>query len=114
MVCTTTAPSVESLTKLKWHAAASASAPASAPDGDPFDVFFVNQRKELVKLFWMDRQGKAKPYGAVASGKRKRQRTRPGAVWLITDQSDQPLGHFVVGDRTAQALIPPGSQESDG
>jgi hypothetical protein len=27
-------------------------------------------------------------------------------VWLITDESDKPLGHFTVGDRTARAEIP--------
>lgn len=100
------APSVESLTQLKWRAAADSDAPASKPDGDPFDVFFINQRRVAVKLFWMDRQGKPKLYATIEAGKRQRQQTRPGAVWLITDQADQPLGHFTVGDRTARAAIP--------
>ncbi len=98
--------SVESLPKLPWHAAADAPAPASKPDGDPFDVVFVNQRKNPVKLSWMDRQGKPKHYGTIAAHKRKRQNTRPGAVWLITDSTDKPLGHFVIDDRSAQCVIP--------
>ncbi len=99
------APTVESLPKLKWHPASEAPAPASKPDGNTFDVVFVNQRAEAVNLFWMDRQGQPKPYGVIAAGKRKRQNTRPGAVWLVTDSTDKPLGHFRVGDRSAQAVI---------
>jgi len=99
-------PTDESLTKLKWHTAAGATVPASKPDGDPFDVVFFNEREAPVNLYWMDRQGEPKPYGAIAPGRRKRQRTRPGAVWLITDLRHKPLGYFVVDDRTARAMIP--------
>ncbi|GAB5405841.1 MAG: hypothetical protein Aurels2KO_40720 [Aureliella sp.] len=100
-------PSVESLAKLTWHPAASKPAPASKPDGGTFPVFFTNKRRQAVELFWMDRDGKPKSYGEVASGARKSQQTRPGAVWMIQDTEDKvQLGHFVVGDRTAQAVIP--------
>lgn len=68
---------------------------------------FINRREIAVSLIWMDTQGQPKPYGSIAAGKRKRQSTRPGAVWLITDDADKPLGHFVVDDRTAQAIIRP-------
>lgn len=98
--------SVESLTKLPWHPAPDNTAPASKPDGNPFDVFFINRGAQTVKLFWMDRQGQPRLYAEIAAGERKRQQTRPGAVWLITDSHDTPLGHFVVDDRTAQAVIP--------
>lgn len=101
------AASDDSLAKLVWHAAADGAAPASKPDGDPFDVVFINRREHTVKLFWMDRQGQPRPYGEISAGDRKRQQTRPGAVWLVTDASDNPLGHFIVDDRTAQAVIQP-------
>ncbi len=99
-------PSDASLTKLEWQVATNETAPASQPDGNPFQVVFINQSEATVKLHWMDRSGKPKLYGEIESGQRQRQQTRPGAVWLITDESDQSLGHFVVGDRTAQAIIP--------
>lgn len=99
-------PSVESLTKLAWQAS-DTDAPASRPDGNPFPVFFENRRPSSVELFWMDREGKPRSYGGIESGKRKQQRTRPGAVWMIADgKTNQPLGYFIVGDRTAQAIIP--------
>ncbi len=99
-------PHDKSLPKLKWHVAAGSSAPASKPDGTPFDVVFFNDRRAAVNLYWMDRQGKPQPYGTVASGQRRRQSTRPGAVWFITDSQDSPLGYFVVDDRSARGLIP--------
>jgi arylsulfatase A-like enzyme len=99
-------PSDKSLIQLKWHPSSDTAAPPSSPDGNPFEVVFVNNRPDPVNLLWIDRQGKPKPYGMIAAGKRQRQNTRPGAVWSVTDSSDQPLGHFVVGDRAARAVIP--------
>ncbi len=107
-------PKDESLPRLAWRPAEDAQAPPSKPDGPSFDVVFINRNKAPVKLHWIDRAGNPKLYGAIAAGKRKRQRTRPGAVWLITDSSDRPLGHFIVGDRTARAEIPKRSRKTGG
>ncbi len=79
--------------------------PASRPDEGLFDVNFINERKQPVQLFWMDRQGVPKPYGTIPAGKLKRQRTRPGAVWLPQDTQGTKLGHFVIGDRSAKAVL---------
>ncbi len=100
-------PSVESLTKLVWQPASQKAAPPSRPDGDPFRVVFINESKQAVQLKWMNREGVPKLYGEIGAHQRQRQRTRPGAVWLITDKDGQPLGHFTIGDRTARAIIPP-------
>ena len=100
-------PSEDSLTKLKWHPVTDEPVPASKPDGNPFRVVFINKRDTPVELYWMDRSGKPKSYGGIEAGKRKRQQTRPGAVWQIADEAETPLGYFVVDDRTAQAIVPP-------
>jgi arylsulfatase A-like enzyme len=100
------APSDGSLTRLPWHIATVEETPASKPVGDPFDVVFVNQRKESVGLFWMDSKGQPKPYGEIEAGQRKRQMTRPGAVWMLTDHNNKTLGYFVVDDRSARAIVP--------
>ncbi len=100
-------PSVESLAKLDWVPAGDAATPASKPDGNPFPVFFTNMQRTAVDLVWMSPEGTSKSYGSIAPGARQQQQTRPGAVWMIRDsQTSRPLGHFVVGDRTAQAVIP--------
>ncbi|MEM8911076.1 MAG: sulfatase-like hydrolase/transferase [Planctomycetota bacterium] len=97
--------SVASLPKLAWNPINRNVAPASKPDGDPFDVVFSNQTGHPVKVFWMDRKGKPKPYGTLEAGWSKPFRTRPGAVWMIADSDATPLGYFSVGDRAAHAVV---------
>jgi arylsulfatase A-like enzyme len=112
-------PSVDSLAKLTWHPATEEVAPPSKPDGNPFPVHFINKQRQAVELFWMSPEGQAKSYGLIESGKTVFQQTRPGAVWAVgkpsTDQQPSSFvadparvqaGHFVIGDRPAQAVIP--------
>jgi len=103
-------PKVESLPALKWTLlAAGKTAPPSKPDGNRFDVVFINRRDHEVTLYWMDREGGRKRYAVIAPGKYYRQQTRPGAVWMITraESNDSPaIGYFTVGDRAARAVIP--------
>ncbi len=101
-------PSLEALPALTWIPARSGKAtPPSRPDGNPFDVTFLNQRENPVELFWMTRDGDRKSYGLIAPGKTRRQQTRPGAVWQVASpENGEPLGHFVVGDRKARAEVP--------
>lgn len=100
-------PSVTSLAKLRWHPAGNEAAPPSKPEGNPFPVHFINKRRQAVELFWIDPEGQAKSYGMIEAGKTKSQQTRPGAVWGIgAPNAAGMLGHFVIGDRTAQAVIP--------
>jgi arylsulfatase A-like enzyme len=56
-------PSDKSLAKLKWHPSGDAAVPPSVPDGNPFDVVFINNQPKPVNLHWIDRQGQPKPYG---------------------------------------------------
>jgi hypothetical protein len=99
-------PSVESLISLKWQVVKNQPIPVSKPDGSTFSVHFLNKSDQTVKLFWRDLQGGQKFYADIAPGKQKTQSTRPGAVWLMTDEDEKPLGYFRVGDRTAKAIVP--------
>lgn len=95
-----------SLTQLSWHPASEGPAPASRRDGRSFDVFFFNERSTAVRLFKMGSDGEPEPFGEIAAGAQKKQSTGPGEIWQIADLSGQLLGHFVVDDRTARAMIP--------
>jgi len=97
---------VESLPKLRWRPKTGDPVPPSRPDSNPFDVVFVNGSKNAVKLFWIDREGKPKFYRDMKPGQQSRQQTRSGAVWMIGNEKSEPLGHFVVGDRAARAVVP--------
>lgn len=97
---------VASLPDLPWHPASKTSVPPSKPDGGTFDVVFVNRHSATVELCWMSPDGLPKSYGEIGPGSTKRQATRPGAVWMIRDVNKKSLGFFLVGDRTAKAVIP--------
>lgn len=104
-------PKDESLPKLKWHAAGRSPVPASQPDGPTCDIVLFNQRKDQVNIYVMDPDGNRKSRGSIPTGWRIHRSTQPGSVWLITDLTDDPLGYFVVGDRTARGIIPSPSDE---
>ena len=103
-------PKVDTLPALKWKPlAVGEKAPLSKPDGNPFDVVFINRSARKVELFWMDRTGGHKPYALIVPGAQYAQQTRPGAVWMIAEaegKTGRNLGYFEVGDRAARAVVP--------
>lgn len=96
---------IVSLPELKWHPS-HLPAPPSKPDGGTFDVVFINEQKRPVELCWMTPGGDPKSYGQIAAAGQKRQATRPGAVWMVRDADQKTIGHFVIGDRSAKAIVP--------
>lgn len=103
------APSIDALPALAWHPASEEPVPSSRPDGTPFDVHFINNTSEAARLSWLSTTGERKHYADIPAGQRRSQRTRPGAVWLITSADDEPLGYFRIGDRSSKAVIPAGN-----
>jgi arylsulfatase A-like enzyme len=97
-----------SLPELTWHSASQGDTPPSKPDGNPFDVTFVNSREHPVELIGLTPDGGTKTYSLIDAAKTKRQQTRPGATWEIRSQNGTRLGYFIIGDRTAKAVIPDG------
>ena len=99
-------PSVKSLPELPWVSEKKRERiPASAPDGSSFECYFINKTKLDAKLHWMDRNGKPRFYALIKPGEQQRQSTRPGAVWMISDSSDRPMGYFRIDDRSARGII---------
>jgi len=102
-------PSLKVLPQLKWMPLTEGQrAPASNPDGNRFEVIFVNKREHPVEVFWMDRTGGRKSYALIDSGVNFTHQTSPGAVWMISavdDNGGEALGYFRVGDRSARAVI---------
>lgn len=100
------APKDSALITLEWHAKGADPVPPSKPDGNPFEVVFINGHTTSIRLFRVESSGEFTPHGKIDPEQRKRQKTRPGDVWLVTDQAEAPLGYFVVGDRSARAVVP--------
>ncbi len=99
-------PAEDDYPLLAFQLARDSPAPASKPAGKKFDVLFINRSENPVKLSWVNPEGKPLPYGEIAVGMRQRQSTRRGAVWLISDQDDKPLGHFQIQGEPSCAVIP--------
>jgi arylsulfatase A-like enzyme len=98
---------VESLPGLEWRPVKDGAVPPSVPDGNAFDVVFVNKAGRGLELFWQDRTGGAKSYGQIPAGESRSMRTRPGAVWSLREPASETVsGYFVIGDRPAKAIIP--------
>jgi arylsulfatase A-like enzyme len=95
---------VGSLGELGWHPGDDA--PPSKPDGNPFIVHFINQSENPVLLWWMTPTDGKKKYGEIKPTKSRKQQTRPGAIWMVTDLQEKQLGWWQVGDRTARAVVP--------
>lgn len=94
---------------LTWHPADGRALPQSNPAGDYQNITFTNARTDSVELVWLGADESRKSYRTLKQGEAFSVRTRPGAVWLVLDTKQQPLGHFVVESRAgkaAKAVVP--------
>jgi len=92
---------------MKWMPyGATETPPAKSIPGSSIQVTFINKAKKTVKLVWIDYGGGQKLYGEISAGGKREQNTYAKAVWLITDLSDKPLGHFVTTKEDANGVIP--------
>lgn len=69
----------------------------SVKNGPETAIIFQNRRAEVVRLFWVDSQGKRHPYGELASEQTRRQHTFTGHAWLI-EAAGKPMG-WIRGER---------------
>ncbi|MBT3201286.1 MAG: hypothetical protein HN350_15405, partial [Phycisphaerales bacterium] len=95
---------------LKWVPSTGAGEGKKLPrsrGGDATTVIFENKSKQRVKIVWIGYRGRLKEYAQLDPGKKHSQSTRASAAWLITDEKDNPLGHFIATSKISQAIIPP-------
>lgn len=81
---------------LTWHAGSDTKLPTANPKGAFKQASFVNETEDTVELWWQGADGSEKSYGKLAAGERFNIRTRPGAVWVVKDDSQKRLGFFVI------------------
>ena len=93
---------------LKWVAVSSrGDAPRRSENGINCQVYFENQSARPVRLHWISYgNGELKLYHTLAPGEAKQQNSYSRNSWLVTDESDQPLGYFVCEEDDAMAIIP--------
>jgi dipeptidyl aminopeptidase/acylaminoacyl peptidase len=91
-----TAPTWEELEKAVGHPLGEASGPAKIEPSETIedrriDIQIRNDLDQAVDLFWMDFEGRPRPYGSIQPGGIQSQSTFPGHSWLATDSKRQPL-----------------------
>jgi len=57
-------------------------------------VRFENRLDRKVRLFWIDRRGRSKPYGEIEPGEASEQSTFAGHVWLADYEANDLVGIF--------------------
>jgi hypothetical protein len=98
-------PPVKPPTPIKWIAAGGPQPPRSK-NGSSTEVVFQNKSDRKVKIVWVGYDGNLRHYHDLNPGETKRQNTYADNTWVITDENDKPLGHFIVGSDVALAVIP--------
>ena len=91
--------------KLTWQAEGEGELPAANPKGAFKQTAFVNDSDKVIELWWQGADGSEKSYGKLSPGERFNIRTRPGAVWVITDEAKKRLGFFVIEETPANRVI---------
>jgi hypothetical protein len=92
---------------LKWVAITSRDdAPENSISDGNTHIVFKNESKQRVKVYWIGFDGKLKLYSQLAPGGMHRQGTYAKNAWLITDDTDKPLGYFVAVTAESFAVIP--------
>ena len=92
--------------KLTWHAQTQGTFPYSNAFGDTIRISFRNNHQTPVRLEWIDHTGKRKSYGMIDGGKTKEMNTYGGTVWLVSDDSEKPIGYFTIGSKSEIAEVP--------
>ncbi|MFP6657467.1 MAG: hypothetical protein VB853_04745, partial [Pirellulales bacterium] len=80
--------------------------PPSSKSGSDASVLFENKTNRRVKIVWVGYDGKLQVYGELKPGETRRQNSYSNNTWLITDENDKPLGHFIVRAAISRAIIP--------
>jgi dipeptidyl-peptidase-4 len=95
----------EEVPKWKPRSAAVVNASRSRNTGGATQMVFKNETAGVIKLFWLDLQGKPVSYGEVAPGKENSMGTYAGHVWQVRDAADKPLGKYQAENDTLEVII---------
>lgn len=95
--------------QLTWHAGTEMELPVASPKDAFKQATFMNETTETIELWWQGADGSEKSYGKIPAGERFNIRTRPGAVWVVKDNSQKRLGFFVIEESNSarvRGIIP--------
>ena len=90
---------------LKWIPASTVTPPRSR-NGSNTAIHFENKSGKKVKVYWISYEGNRQLYAELTPGATRRQNTYLNNTWLITDEKDNALGHFICVSGEGLAVIP--------
>lgn len=90
------ADSMEALEEQVGHSLRTTDGPAKIEPSETLedqriDIQVKNETERPVELFWIDFEGRPRPYGTIEPGAALPQSTFPGHAWLATDGQRKPL-----------------------
>ena len=73
--------------------------------GDRTTLTFINHRREIGEIYWIDTEGHPKSYGTVAAGGEKTLSTYAGHVWRVKGAGGTVWGNFEAGSTFERAVL---------
>jgi alpha-glucosidase len=77
----------------------------SGSDTVKTSIRFVNRTPQELKLYWLDNEGKRKPYGVVPAGSSVTQGTFASHVWVLAGPDDRAVALFVAASERGVAIV---------
>ena len=90
---------------LKWIPSGTVEPPRSR-NGPNTAIHFENKSGRKLKVFWVKYSGGLQLYAELNAGDTRRQNTYAGNTWVITDEKDNRLGHFISVKEEGRAVVP--------
>jgi hypothetical protein len=75
------------------------------------EIVFVNRARQPLRLFWLDFDGKRKPYGTVPPGGIGSESTYAGHAWLVEREGGAAAGIYVPGRPVGRVVVGDGGGE---
>ncbi|MEM7396319.1 MAG: hypothetical protein AAF492_28625, partial [Verrucomicrobiota bacterium] len=91
---------------LKWIPASDEVKPPKSRPGEFTTVTIKNTRDHTVKLYWVEYGGPLRHYADIAAGETLKRDTYSNATWIITDEKEKQLGHFMAITDDSKIDIP--------
>jgi arylsulfatase A-like enzyme len=101
-----TQPGVEAF-KAERELAPTPGPPASASKASekPVDLLFLNKKQNPVQLAWLDETAVQHLSASVAGASHHLVHTQSGQTWLLLDEHDKVIGHFIAPEEPAHVVI---------
>lgn len=72
---------------------------------DPAIIFFVNETNAHLQVFWIDFEGRSRPYGPLEPRQRRGFNVNIGRLWFVGWNAAHPVAIFRVNQARCEAIV---------